>query len=77
MLQLGGCDVVLRVNWLETLDPITWDFSKLSIIFEYEKQKVELKGLQLKHLIGSCKALVASISQCNGFILQIEEEESM
>lgn len=51
VLKLMGCDVVLAVNWLETLGPITWDFSKLSMKFTKDEQLVELKELNLKHLI--------------------------
>lgn len=33
ILKLGGCDLVLRVNWLATLGPIVWDFSRLCMDF--------------------------------------------
>jgi len=33
MLPLGGCDMVLRVHCLRSLDPIIWDFSKLIVEF--------------------------------------------
>ena len=32
-IPLGGCDVVLGVQWLRTLGPILWDFEKLYMQF--------------------------------------------
>ncbi|KAL1224617.1 putative mitochondrial protein [Cardamine amara subsp. amara] len=46
LIPLGGCDMVLGCQWLETLGPITWDFKKLYMKFTYEKQKVLLHGLE-------------------------------
>ncbi|KAL6322911.1 hypothetical protein AAG906_021816 [Vitis piasezkii] len=34
ILTLGGCDIVLGVQWLQTLGPILWDFSRLQWIDE-------------------------------------------
>ncbi|RVW69141.1 Retrovirus-related Pol polyprotein from transposon 17.6 [Vitis vinifera] len=33
ILTLGGCDIVLGVQWLQTLGPILWDFSRLQVEF--------------------------------------------
>lgn len=33
VITLGGCDVVLGVQWLKTLGPILWDFDKLYMQF--------------------------------------------
>ena len=33
ILPLRGCDLVLKVQWLQTLGPIVWDFSTLSMQF--------------------------------------------
>lgn len=33
ILEMGGCDLVLGVNWLATLGPIIWDFSRFSMEF--------------------------------------------
>jgi hypothetical protein len=30
---LGGCDVVLRVEWLRTLGPVLWDFFSITMQF--------------------------------------------
>ena len=37
-LPLGGCDVVLGVQWLRTLGPILWDFEKLTMKFWYGEE---------------------------------------
>jgi hypothetical protein len=33
LLTLGGCDLVLGVNWLRILSPILWDFVDLTMKF--------------------------------------------
>ncbi|KAJ0043686.1 hypothetical protein Pint_18478 [Pistacia integerrima] len=33
ILTLGGCDIVLGVQWLRTMGPLLWDFSRLQIKF--------------------------------------------
>lgn len=47
LLTLGGCDVVLGVDWLGTLSPILWDFINLTMKFKHLKQEVLLQGLIL------------------------------
>lgn len=47
-LTLGGCDVILGVNWLKELGPILWDFCQLIMAFEMEGKKVKLRGLHPK-----------------------------
>ena len=44
-LPLGGCDVVLGIQWLFTLSPILWDFVNMSMQFQYNGQEISLKGL--------------------------------
>jgi hypothetical protein len=36
LLVLGGCDMVLGVNWLSTLGPILWDFIELTMKFTHQ-----------------------------------------
>ena len=38
ILPLGGCDVVLRAQWLQTLGPILWDFQRMWMQFTYGDQ---------------------------------------
>jgi hypothetical protein len=35
-IGMGGCDIVLGVEWLCTLIPITMDFHKLTMKFQQE-----------------------------------------
>ncbi|XP_026459273.1 uncharacterized protein LOC113359927 [Papaver somniferum] len=44
VLPLGGCDVVLGVQWLETLGPITWDFKHLTMDFKRDGEHIRLEG---------------------------------
>ena len=32
-IDMGGCDIVLRVEWLRTLGPVTMDFKELYLSF--------------------------------------------
>jgi hypothetical protein len=45
LLPLEGFDAVLGAQWLVTLGPILWDFSKMSMKFHLDGREVELKGL--------------------------------
>lgn len=45
VIDLGNCDMVLGVQWLKTLGPITWDFDRLVMQFKYESKKVTLNGI--------------------------------
>ncbi|KAK8947110.1 hypothetical protein KSP39_PZI006748 [Platanthera zijinensis] len=44
ILPLGGCDVVLGVQWLITLGPVNWDFGNLRMEFWSQGKKVALRG---------------------------------
>ncbi|KAJ4964981.1 hypothetical protein NE237_016830 [Protea cynaroides] len=47
LLPLEGYDVVLGTEWLSTLGPIVWDFSKLQMSFHVEGKEVALHGLSI------------------------------
>lgn len=45
ILPLEGYDVVLGTQWLSTLGPIEWDFSKMEMTFKVNGKEVTLRGL--------------------------------
>ncbi|KAG7619515.1 Aspartic peptidase domain superfamily [Arabidopsis suecica] len=45
LIPLQGIDMVLGVQWLETLGRISWEFKKLEMRFKFNNQKVLLHGL--------------------------------
>ncbi|KAF5456115.1 hypothetical protein F2P56_025626 [Juglans regia] len=79
ILELGGCDIVLGVNWLATLGLIVWDFSKLSMQLKNGGHKVELRGLEPTpiSLEGSSKVMLASMTKGIGFLQQIQIESKV
>ncbi|KAF8413570.1 hypothetical protein HHK36_001561 [Tetracentron sinense] len=44
LLSLGGCDMVLGVQWLTTLGPIIWDFTNLRMEFHSKGKRHVLRG---------------------------------
>jgi len=34
ILKLGGCDIVLGVDWMRTVSPLVFDFNKLEVTLE-------------------------------------------
>jgi hypothetical protein len=45
LIALGGCDMVLGVEWLSTLGPILWDFSLMTMQFTVMGITTKLIGL--------------------------------
>ncbi|KAM2118242.1 hypothetical protein ACFX1R_011685 [Malus domestica] len=43
-LPLGGCDVVLGVQWLSTVSPVLWDFQLLTMEFTKDNQRYTLSS---------------------------------
>ena len=37
-INMGDCDIVLKVEWLHTLSPILMDFKELTMQFQQEGQ---------------------------------------
>ncbi|XP_035551124.1 uncharacterized protein LOC118349695 [Juglans regia] len=72
-LDLAGYDIVLGVQWLETLGPITWDFSKFLMTFVCEGKTIEFKGLKLNSSVveDGQKLLKATLAKGKGIFLQI------
>ncbi|XP_074280997.1 uncharacterized protein LOC141605963 [Silene latifolia] len=50
LIPLGNCDMVLGVQWLSQLGPISWDFHKLTMEFNYQGKMVSLQALGLNRL---------------------------
>ncbi|KAK8918580.1 hypothetical protein KSP39_PZI021790 [Platanthera zijinensis] len=46
VLPLGGCEVVLGVQWLITLGVVHWDFKNLQMEFISQGRKISLRGSQ-------------------------------
>ena len=81
LLPLGNCDMVLGVQWLETLGEIKWDFKQLRMEFEVNGKKhilrggnsgVELKNIEVKQL----NKILLHSSECSlvqWYSLQVEE----
>ncbi|GAB4836211.1 hypothetical protein Ancab_039524 [Ancistrocladus abbreviatus] len=50
LLPLGGCEMVLGIQWLSTLGPIKWDFQQLKMEFHFKGVKHVLRGSRRGHL---------------------------
>lgn len=46
VIPLGCCDMVLGIQWLETLGSIKWDFKNLIMEFKLNSRKVVLNGIK-------------------------------
>ncbi|GJW21473.1 retrotransposable element Tf2 [Tanacetum coccineum] len=44
LLPLGGCEMVLGVQWLAALGDIIWNFTSLTMQFQHEGKHVALRG---------------------------------
>lgn len=45
LISLGDFGVVLGVNWLSTLGPISWDFKHMTMAFDKEGRSIHLQGM--------------------------------
>ena len=54
LLKLGGCDVVLRVDWMKGVSPISFDFNKMEVTFEKDGSEKILAG---NSEVGACKII--------------------
>jgi len=44
LLKLGGCVIVLGVDWMKEVSPINFDFNKMEVTFEKEGRRITLTG---------------------------------
>jgi hypothetical protein len=47
-IVIGGCDIVLGVEWLRTLGPITMDYIELYMSLTQKANPYTLRGLQVE-----------------------------
>jgi hypothetical protein len=73
LIALGGCDMVLGVDWLSTLGPILWDFSLMTMQFTFLGIHTQLNGLTPKgfFLEDGPSFLKPSPSANKGFFLKL------
>ncbi|GJX24441.1 sodium/hydrogen exchanger 6 [Tanacetum coccineum] len=59
ILPLGGCDMVLGIQWLSTLCDIRWNFQQLKMEFLYNNKRVCLRGTNksITHWLDSRKQI--------------------
>jgi hypothetical protein len=73
ILSLGGCDMVLGVQWLQTLGPIIWDFLQLTMRFTLFGKPIILTGLNSAGLTveDSPKFFKNASASAKGLVLQM------
>ncbi|XP_035551066.1 uncharacterized protein LOC109020622 [Juglans regia] len=78
-IKVQGCDVVLGVDWLETLGTIAWNFHELSMKFLYLGKNVELLGPKLEGLTLAKgeKSMLTSMQRGKGLCLQLVSETNV
>lgn len=75
VIQLGGCDMVLGIQWLKGLGPILWDFSALQMEFQKEGKRVLIRGMGVENSKVDCSpTFLQELRRVEeGLILQIWE----
>jgi hypothetical protein len=73
LISLGGCDVVLRVEWLCTLGPILWDFFLMTMRFTLRNTPTLLTSLPTAsfYLEDGANFLKASLLSNKCFLLKL------
>ena len=82
LLPLGNCDMVLGVQWLETLGEIKWDFKQLRMEFSVQGKRHVLRGnsstAELKTISGKeLSKLLPHTAECSIiqlYSLQLEDQ---
>ena len=44
VLELGGCNIILGVDWMGIVSPLTFNFNKLEVIVDIARKKLTLVG---------------------------------
>lgn len=78
LLPLGGCDVVVGMQWLQTLGPVLWNFKKLTMSFQVDSKTVKLKGMtsSKSQLVEAVQICQLTTIEWKGFFLQIVQQQS-
>jgi hypothetical protein len=73
VLPLGGYNMILGVEWLQTLGPVLWDFQLMTMAFDQESHRITLHGLHPSGftLEDGDRFLKPSASSIKGFFLQL------
>ncbi|XP_074313633.1 uncharacterized protein LOC141648817 [Silene latifolia] len=80
IVPLGGCEMVLGVQWLASLGPVSWDFDKLRIYFNFRGTKVVLRGIkkgELQWIRGDKLSQACKGGQLFALDVQYKEEEGI
>ena len=54
LLKLGGCHIVLRIDWTKGVSPINFDFNEMEVTLEKDGRRVVLQG---NMEVGMCKLI--------------------
>ena len=82
LLKLGGCNMVLGVDWMKGASPISFDFNKMEVTLEKEGRRVTLQGnveigickmIKVKRLQKLFKCKLSQVAQ----LFSIEEKEEV
>ncbi|KAF5450607.1 hypothetical protein F2P56_030941, partial [Juglans regia] len=78
LLPLGGCDVVVGMQWLRTLGPVLWDFNKLTMTFTSGKGSVTLLGLSSSkpEFVEDVQIFQLTMVERKGMLLQLVHNET-
>ena len=58
ILKLGGCHIVLGVDWMKMVSPLIFDFNELEVTFELGGKRLTLTG-SLEE--GECKLVIGGM----------------
>ncbi|KAL5731844.1 hypothetical protein ACHQM5_004534 [Ranunculus cassubicifolius] len=81
ILPLGGCDLVLGVQWLKAIGPVLMDFSLLQLQFTYKGKSLSLKGfsspnnLQVMSMQALHKYTVHNTMSIMGVLFSVSDQE--
>lgn len=75
ILPLGGCDIVLGVDWLRSLGTILWNFAELNMQFSFNGTTMHLHGMKPPDIMLEEEHLVSKLTgvERRGMWLQVLE----